>query len=154
MQDVRMTDSGRTVYGGGGISPDEKYTAPDLNAFQMRILRKSAFFNFTAKYFGTHSADLPKGWAPDQSVLDDFHRFLLDDDIEFTEAEFAENHDWVQKQLRREMYITAFSIDDSQRLAIETDPTIEKAIESLPKAQKLLDTMKEMIAQRRNRSRE
>ena len=26
-QDVKMTDSGRTVYGGGGITPDEKYDA-------------------------------------------------------------------------------------------------------------------------------
>jgi len=27
-QDVKMTDSGRTVYGGGGITPDEKIEAP------------------------------------------------------------------------------------------------------------------------------
>ena len=25
LSDVKMTDSGRTVYGGGGITPDEKY---------------------------------------------------------------------------------------------------------------------------------
>ena len=25
-----MTDSGRTVYGGGGITPDEKYVPPKL----------------------------------------------------------------------------------------------------------------------------
>ena len=28
MTDVKMTDSGRTVYGGGGITPDEKYEPP------------------------------------------------------------------------------------------------------------------------------
>ena len=42
-----MTDSGRTVYGGGGITPDEKYVAPKLNRFQTELLRKYAFFNFT-----------------------------------------------------------------------------------------------------------
>ena len=30
MADVKMTDSGRTVYGGGGITPDEKYEPAKL----------------------------------------------------------------------------------------------------------------------------
>ena len=32
--DVKMTDSGRTVYGGGGITPDEKYVTPQFDSFQ------------------------------------------------------------------------------------------------------------------------
>ena len=43
-----MTDSGRTVYGGGGITPDEKYITPKFNPFQVELLRKFAFFNFSA----------------------------------------------------------------------------------------------------------
>src|SRR5690606_18945629 len=31
LEDVRMTDSGRTVYGGGGITPDEKAEGPKAN---------------------------------------------------------------------------------------------------------------------------
>ena len=41
--DVKMTDSGRTVYGGGGITPDEKFEAPKLDAFQTELLRKTPF---------------------------------------------------------------------------------------------------------------
>jgi len=64
-QDVKMTDSGRTVYGGGGITPDEKYTPEKYNKFQIEVIRKSALFNFSAKYFGSHGdAKLPKGWSP------------------------------------------------------------------------------------------
>src|SRR2546421_9052210 len=62
MQDVKMTDSGRTVYGGGGITPDEKYTAPKPDRMQSEFLRKDAFFNFTRTYFGSHDAKLPQGW--------------------------------------------------------------------------------------------
>src|SRR5208283_1733853 len=36
-QDVKSTDSGRKVYGGGGITPDEKYEAPKLSLFQRRM---------------------------------------------------------------------------------------------------------------------
>src|SRR4051794_18033319 len=41
--DVKMTDSGRTVYGGGGISPDEKFSPPKYSKFQTEVLRKFAF---------------------------------------------------------------------------------------------------------------
>lgn len=154
LEDVKMTDSGRTVYGGGGIAPDEKFTGPKLNEFQKKVLRKYSFFNFTAKYFGTRSTKLPENWVPGDDVINEFHRFLLDNDVQFTEAEFAENNDWVRQQLRREMYITAFGIDDSRRLAIETDPAVLKAIDSMPKAQALLDQVNKMLAQRSSQSRE
>jgi carboxyl-terminal processing protease len=148
LDDVKMTDSGRTVYGGGGISPDEKFSPDKLDPFQRQLFRKYAFFNFTAKYFGTNSTDLPKDWEPDQNVMNEFHRYCLNDGMEFTEAEWAEKHDWIRQQLHREMYITAFSINDSRRVAIKTDPLVLQAIESLPKAQELLDSAKRIIAQR------
>ena len=59
MQDVKMTDGGRTVYGGGGISPDEKYVTPKFNPFQVQLLSKFAFFNFSKHYFGAHDTKLP-----------------------------------------------------------------------------------------------
>ena len=32
LKDMKKTDSGRIVYGGDGISPDEKYDSPRLPA--------------------------------------------------------------------------------------------------------------------------
>ena len=40
--DVKQTDLGRTVYGGGGITPDEKFEAPKLDPFEIAVYRKSA----------------------------------------------------------------------------------------------------------------
>jgi carboxyl-terminal processing protease len=147
--DVKMTDSGRTVYGGGGITPDEKYTAAKLNKFQIEILRKYALFNFSTKYFGSKAdAKLPKSWEPDETIVNDFHQFLLKDGVEFTEADFTENHQWIKEQLKREMYITAFSYEESQRVAKEQDPAVAKAVEALPKARALLDNAKKLLVQR------
>ncbi|HUS06961.1 MAG TPA: S41 family peptidase [Bryobacteraceae bacterium] len=148
MQDVKMTDSGRTVYGGGGISPDEKFSAPKPNKFQIELLRKYAFFNFTSKYFGTHDTKLSKSWDPDASVMNDLHAFALKEGAQFTEGEWAENADWVKQQLKREMYITAFSVEDSRKLGIEFDPIVLKAIDSMPKAKNLLESAKKLIVQR------
>ncbi len=146
--DVKMTDAGRTVYGGGGISPDEKYVTPKFNTLQVQLLSKFAFFNFSKRYFGSHEAKLPKNWAPDQNIMNDFHEFLLNEKFQFTEAEFAENNDWIKRFLRKEMYITAFSADEANRIKVETDPMVEKAVEALPKAKALLETAKRVIVQR------
>ena len=68
--------------------------------------------------------------------------------MQFTEAEYAENHEWVEQQLRREMYITAFSVEDARKLAVEFDPVVLKGVESLSKAKSLQETAKKMIVQR------
>jgi carboxyl-terminal processing protease len=145
---VKMTDSGRTVYGGGGIAPDEKYVLPKFNRFQTDVEQQSAFFDFTAKYFGTTSAKLPKNWAPDAAVDNEFHRFLLDSKIAFAEADYAQNRDWIRTRLKQVMYAYAFSIDDANQVAIETDPEVAKAADAMPKARALLDTAKKLLAQR------
>jgi carboxyl-terminal processing protease len=147
--DARSTDSGRTVYGGGGIAPDEKFAGVKLDAFQVLLLqRKFAFFNFVAHYLGTHNAQLPKGWTPDPIIIEEFHRWAIDQGIQFTEAEFAQHQDWIKQELRREMYLSAFGMDDARRLVVETDPEVARAIEALPRAKALLETAKKVIAQR------
>ena len=151
--DVKSTDSGRTVYGGDGITPDEKYD-PKYNKFQMTLFRSDRFifFTFTAKWFGAHPGiKLPKGWQPDNNVLNDFHEYLLKRQVPFSEAEWTDNRDWLLTQLKREMYATAFSYEESQRVAAETDPMVLKAVGTMPEARALLEKSKKLIVQRINR---
>ncbi|HUI54458.1 MAG TPA: S41 family peptidase [Bryobacteraceae bacterium] len=148
MEDVKMTDSGRTVYGGGGITPDEKYTPPKLDHLQIALLSRSAFFNFSRNYFGQHDTKLPKGWSPDLTVLNDFHDFLLKQNYTFTEAEFTQDHDWIMRDLKDEMYKTAFNLDESERVSIESDPEVERAVDAMPKAKALLDTARKIVVER------
>src|SRR5271165_5329081 len=152
LQDVKSTDGGRTVYGGGGITPDEKYTAAKYNKFQQDVLRKFAFFNFSAKWFGARAeAKLPKGWEPDAGVINQFRDYLKQQDIAFTDADWNDNRAWIGVQLKREMYATGFSFEESQKVAIETDPEVAKAIDALPQARALLDSSKKLIVQRMSR---
>jgi carboxyl-terminal processing protease len=146
--DVKMTDSGRTVYGGGGIAPDEKLPAPKLNPFQVNLLRKFAFFNYTAKFFGGKEAKLPEGWEPDKAVIDDFHQFIRKQGVEFTEVEFVENAAWIKQRLRYEIATTALGVDEARKLAVIDDPLVTKAVEDMPKAKALLDKAKSVLVQR------
>jgi carboxyl-terminal processing protease len=147
--DVKLTDSGRTVYGGGGIAPDEAFSGTKVSRFQAELLfRRFAFFGFSSRYFSTHDAKLSRDWVPDENVLNEFHQYLLKENIQFTEGEFAENRDWIKQQIRRELFITAFSQEEARKLTVETDPVVLKAIESLPKAKELLDSAKKLVVRR------
>jgi carboxyl-terminal processing protease len=150
-KDAKMTDSGRTVYGGNGIEPDEKFTVK-YSRFQIEMARKGAFRDYIPKYFSGREAKLSKDWSPDEAMMADFHAFLLKKEIQFSEAEFAEDKDWIKVQLKREALITASGLDESTRYALETDPMVLKAMDSLPKAQALLDNQKKQMVQLDKRS--
>jgi len=66
-QEVKLTDAGRTVYGGGGITPDEKIDTPQSNHFQDEMLIKDAFFKFAPLYLSTHTID--KNFQVDDAVM-------------------------------------------------------------------------------------
>jgi len=151
--DVKMTDSGRTVYGGGGIAPDIKYELPKGNRFQSRLVRSYSFLNFTADYFSKNDRQrVTKEWVADDSVVNQFRDYLRKQRVEFTEAEFSENLDWTKQQLRREVFVSVFSIEDSRRMSVETDPMVQKAVDALPQAKELLENAKKMIVQRMGKS--
>jgi carboxyl-terminal processing protease len=145
--DVKMTDSGRTVYGGGGITPDEKYETPKMDRLEMGLFREG-LFNFTRTYFASHSATLPKGWMPDEPILNELHDFLLRRATPFTEAEFTADRDWIVRNLGKEMYTTAFNVDVADQFYSETDPEVARAVEAMPKATALLESAKKIVVQR------
>jgi carboxyl-terminal processing protease len=145
LDDQKRTDTGRTVYGGGGISPDEKYANEKATSFERRLSGRLAFFHFANLYFGLRSPRLPEGWKPDAELMKRFQSFLIERGIPFSDAEFEHDRGWVDQQIREEMYTRAFDRRHAERVAVEEDPEVRKAVASLPTAQALL---KQVLARR------
>ena len=148
--DVKMTDSGRTVYGGGGITPDEKFPARLYNGFQRRVLLPlpGAFYHFGSVFFGPDTPHLPQGWSPDDAVVQRFRGYLRQQGTVFTDAEFDENRPWIEEQLRLEMYTRAFDKRSAERIAMSWDPEVRRGLESLPRAHALLEQVKRAMMRR------
>ncbi|MGA7235423.1 MAG: S41 family peptidase [Bryobacteraceae bacterium] len=146
--DVKMTDSGRTVYGGGGITPDEEFHASVLDPLENQFYR-TYLFQFARWYFTKHSKNLPAGWMPDAQVMTDLSAYLRSQHFEFDEAQFTRDQVWIKRDLAKEMYIFAFNVDESDKVFVKSDPEVRKAIDSLPKAEALMQNAKRVMAQRR-----
>jgi carboxyl-terminal processing protease len=148
LNDVKMTDSGRIVYGGGGITPDEDYAAPRPDALEAQLFR-TGLFDFTRGYFAGHPPPtLPPGWMPDDAVLRQLHDFLVRRQYRFQESRFQEDRPWIARYLAREMYIYAFNVDQSDRVFAMTDPEVQRAVDAMPRAASLVEAARKTTLQR------
>ncbi len=149
--DVKMTDSGRTVYGGGGITPDEKFATQFPNAFQRRVAPfplPGEFYHFGSEYFGAGTPHLPVGWSPDDALMVRFRAYLRKQGVVFTDQEFNDNRAWTEERLKVELYTRAFDKRSGDRLLSSADPEVRQAVESLPRALALLEQVKRAMARR------
>ena len=144
--EVKVTDSGRTVYGGGGISPDVKIAQPKSSHFQDTMLQHYAFFNFAKHYTVTHHPT--KGFEVDDTVMQDFRKFLDLEKVPYTEADLVENNDWVRSNIKTEIFVDAFGQEEGLKVRAETDPQVTKALDLLPQARALAENAKKVIAER------
>src|SRR4051812_10906137 len=80
--EVKLTDSGRTVYGGGGITPDVKIPPVKSNRFEDSLLQHYAFFNFAKRYVINHHPT--KTFEVDDAVMQDFRKFLDEEKVPYT----------------------------------------------------------------------
>jgi carboxyl-terminal processing protease len=144
-EDVRLTDRGRQVFGGGGITPDERLTEEKWNEFQMQLRRMAAFSTF-AQDFTLRNPDLSPGWEPTDDDVEQFRQFLYSEKIEFKEVDFIENRDFIRRFLKREVYVAAYDLDEGLRVFYELDPEVQQALRLMPQAEALLKGGKQMLA--------
>jgi carboxyl-terminal processing protease len=144
--EVKLTDSGRPVYGGGGITPDEKLVPVKQNHFQDSLLQHYAFFNFAKHYTVNHHP--AKAFEVDDVVMQDFRKFLDEEKIAYTEADLVENNDWVRANIKSEIFTDTFGQEEGLKVRAETDAQVKKALDLLPKAQQLAENARKVIAER------
>lgn len=146
------TDTGRVVYGGGGIAPDEVVKPALLNATQQKL--NNPIFAYAlelafgrAKSFPTFKVDKPLVFDYDIKTTDypssdelfaSFKSFVASrPNFKFTAAQLDKERAYIERQLRTELVIAAYGTTTSYQVFNLVDPQIVKAIEILPRAKEL-----------------
>jgi len=151
---VKLTDSGRKVYGGGGITPDVKDPAPKYDRFQQLLLTRDVFYpfdegvgDFTRYFMGTHPT-ITKDFTVDNAVWQKFLGFLKRDDIQYTPDELSKNEAWIKEHIKREAFTYVFGLPAGYKVEVDHDPQIAKAAELVPQAKALYENAKRIVAER------
>ena len=152
--EIRQTDSGRQVTGGGGITPDIVVDPPKLTKFQEEMYRNGVFIpqeqgvgNFTEYFLGTKPT-ITHSFEVDDKIVKEFRDFLTKHNIRYTEPEFTENLDWVKRKIKQEVFMSNFGTQEGYKVLLAADPQVQKAIEAIPQARALYENARKIIAQR------
>jgi carboxyl-terminal processing protease len=145
-REVELTDSGRTVYGGGGITPDEKIDSPKNNRFQDELLYKDVFFHFAPAYLANRTVD--KNFQVDAAALGEFKKYLTSQNIEWTDSDLNGVMDWLKTNIKEKIVTIQFGQLQGLRVWADWDPMIHKALEYLPEAQALEDNAHKVMTEK------
>jgi len=148
--DVRLTDGGREVYGGGGITPDVKYEEPKLTPAEETLLQHNALFEFGKYYLGIHKT-IPHDFQATDAVLQEFRQFLAEQKIPLSDQDLKDNLDFIRTRIRVQLVDFIFGETEANRIGMENDPLVQKAIDDMPQASELLAKAKRYIASKSQR---
>src|SRR5438309_3278504 len=141
--EVKLTDGGRQVYGGGGITPDVVVNQPKPNDFQQLLLRRDILFTYLGKggvgsfttYFMGTKPEITKNFVVTDSVLALFCRDLDKEKISYTDADIEQNLDWVKREIKKEVFMSVFGLPSGLEVDLQDDPQVIRAIESIPRSE-------------------
>ncbi len=152
--EVKLTDSGRQVTGGGGITPDITVAGPKLTKFEQLLYRDDVLFpaetgvgGFTRYYLGTKPA-ITKDFEADDNVMRVFRDYLGKHTVRYTEPEMAESLDWIKRKIKQEVFMSSFGQQEGFKVLLEADPQVQKAVEAIPQARALYQNARKVVAQR------
>lgn len=145
-REVKLTDSGRTVYGGGGITPDVKVDAPKSTPFQEILLEHDAFLGFTEHYLAHRT--VTKEFQVDDAVVSDFKQYLSSQNIEYTPQELNANLDWLKANIKSKIIATQFGETAGLKVEADWDPMIQQAMGLMPQAAQLEQHVQQVLAQK------
>lgn len=147
-EDIKYSDLGRIVYGGGGITPDHVTTESKSNEFQDLMIRRFAFYTFVRDFLAKNPP-VEKGFQVSDALLTEFKQHLQKRGIEFNEAGFQESRDYIKRMIRHEVIYNRFGVSEAARARLDGDPQVLKAIELMPEAKNLADRARRHMAERR-----
>lgn len=146
------TDTGRAVYGGGGISPDETIKPGTTTAAERHL--RDVIFAFsldlvTGRVAGFESYKIQRGIEFDHdletedypvtdSLFKELKKFAANKQIFKTTPEQLErSRAYAERQLRYNILSAAYGYRVATQVFNDGDPQISRAIEAMPKAREL-----------------
>ncbi len=137
-REVRHTDSGRIVYGGGGIMPDHIVRRERPSRLVLRIQRDNLPFDFAVRYAAAHP-----GLKPDArdlpGLLDEFREHLRSRGFAYEEAAFETSRGDLERFLRAQVTRIKWGQEAESRVLAQSDPQVQKALTLFEEAQRLAE---------------
>jgi carboxyl-terminal processing protease len=167
--EAKLTDAGRKVYGGDGITPDYCVEPDTANKTVAHLVSRQAFLLFTrgfnssetfgqaAQVAGAGSRSevknekvrlITRDFEVDDKTYGEFKALVKARNIQVSEADLDANREQVARIIQDEVLRQVFGEGEARRRSMRWDPQVIQALELAPKAELLLKDPKKFISQR------
>jgi carboxyl-terminal processing protease len=140
------TMGGRTVLGGGGVTPDFLVKNDTTQHTTRRMIAASVIYDYLQSYVGRNAASLKKqydakSYEKSFKITDAMYKEIIDmakdKKVEFVESEFNIDKAWLGSVLRAEIGGRLFGNDLRYKILLETDKQFQKAYNLIGEAAKM-----------------
>ncbi len=142
------TPSGRTVYGGGGITPDYIIKSGRITNYTAQLRGRAIILEYTNKYFERNGEDFRKSYEQDinkflkefeitEAMLDELVNIAKKKEIEFNEEQYNKDIRFIQTLLKTQIARTVWGNEGAYKVFHRDDEQFKKAISLFPEAEKI-----------------
>ncbi len=132
------TNSGRIVYGGGGITPDYIVRSEKLTDYSANLLRKNVFYLYTLNYldaegdkikntYGDDIESFKKNFSFSENELQSFIEFAKSKDVKFEDEQYRKDKSYISARLKAQIARNYWKNDGWYSVLIPSDNVIKKA---------------------------
>ncbi|MFH1863027.1 MAG: S41 family peptidase [bacterium] len=145
LREVFLTEKGRKVYGGGGITPDVRVDLSYFTPFGTRLQRSRLFFEYASRFCAEHPnvptdfKDFLKGYQVTDEMLGGLVELAKSKDIPYSESEFQKDKPFIALLVKAEMAQILWNSRDYFYQVIRTggDEQVAKALTLFDQAREI-----------------
>jgi carboxyl-terminal processing protease len=145
---VFKTNRGRTVYGGGGITPDYIITSEKISDYTRNLLKNNVFYLFSLSYleqkgkelnaiYGTDLSRFIKEFEFSKSDINNFISFAEGKSVKFIENDFNTDKKYIESRLKAQIARNYWKNVGWYSVMLTVDNQIEKALTLFDEAKEI-----------------
>jgi carboxyl-terminal processing protease len=150
-KDLKYTDSGRRVYGGGGIEPDRRMDGPiegfNPSRFARSLFARQLFSGFAQRFsavgdtrpgaMGKDRKFVSPDFTVDAAMLNDFKSFVTSQGVKMDAAAFEADLAVIKAMIRFDIDVQLFGVVTARKHLMEADPQAQFALSLFREAEQL-----------------
>ncbi len=143
------TNSGRTVYGGGGITPDYIVKSEKLQKYTVNLRRNNLFIEYANRYMDKSGNELrnhfskknveefKKEFVLTTIMMDEFLELAKSKKIDFNSEEFMKDENYIKAYIKAQIGRNIFGNEGYYPILLQEDNQFVKAISLFKEAENL-----------------
>jgi carboxyl-terminal processing protease len=151
--ELKYTDAGRKVYGGGGIEPDKFIVGPvegfNPGRFGRMLHTRQSFVKFADQFTAEGDTRMSaankgkkvvaRGFAITDAMMDDFKASLAAQKIKMDADGFTKDEAFIRAMIHFEIDSALFGMDEARHNLVLKDPQTQFALTQFGEAQRLIE---------------